>query len=97
MYTNKNYDIAFVDYRFKDGTAFDLIQKLGAIPTIFLTNPGQEEIAAMAMERGAYDYLIKDAKKKALAVVVVRKVATNSAACRARRRGAGRGAGGRST
>ena len=63
---NKNYDIAFVDYRFKDGTAFDLIQKLGAIPTIFLTNPGQEEIAAMAMERGAYDYLIKDAKKNYL-------------------------------
>ncbi len=63
---DRNYDVAFVDYRFKDGTAFDLIQKLGAIPTIFLTNPGQEEIAAMAMERGAYDYLIKDAKKNYL-------------------------------
>jgi PAS domain S-box-containing protein len=60
------YDIALVDYRFKDGTAFDLLQKLGTIPAIFLTNPGQEEIAAMALERGAYDYLIKDAKKNYL-------------------------------
>ena len=62
----KSYDIALVDYRFKDGTAFDLIQKMGTIPTIFLTNPGQEEIAAMALERGAYDYLIKDSKKNYL-------------------------------
>ena len=61
-----HYDIALVDYRFKDGTAFDLLQKLGTIPAIFLTNPGQEEIAAMALERGAYDYLIKDSKKNYL-------------------------------
>ena len=54
------YDVALVDYRFRDGTAFDLLQKLGTTPAIFLTNPGQEEIAAMALERGAYDYLIKD-------------------------------------
>lgn len=60
------YDMALVDYRFKDGTAFDLLQKLGPTPAIFLTNPGQEEIAAMALERGAYDYLIKDAKKNYL-------------------------------
>lgn len=60
------YDIALVDYRFKDGTAFDLLQELDTIPAIFLTNPGQEEIAAMALERGAYDYLIKDARKNYL-------------------------------
>lgn len=61
-----SYDVALVDYRFKDGTAFDLLQKLGTTPTIFLTNPGQEEIAAIALERGAYDYLIKDARKNYL-------------------------------
>ena len=60
------YDIVLVDYRFKDGTAFDLLEQLGSIPSILLTNPGQEEIAAMALERGAYDYLIKDAEKNYL-------------------------------
>lgn len=62
----KAYDIAIIDYRFSDGTAFDLLRKLGDTPAVFLTASGQEEIAAMVLERGAYDYLFKDPGKNYL-------------------------------
>ena len=54
------YDVVLIDYRFSDGTVFDLLDDLGDTPSIFLTEDGQEEIAAMALKRGAYDYLMKD-------------------------------------
>lgn len=54
------YDVVLIDYRFSDGTIFDLLDELGETPSIFLTEDGQEEIAAMALKRGAYDYIMKD-------------------------------------
>ena len=36
------YDIALLDYRFKDGTAFDLLRALGTTPIIFLTGMGRD-------------------------------------------------------
>jgi len=57
---NSSYDIALLDYRFDDGTAFDILDEVRTTPTIFLIDPGEEELAAVALHRGAYDYLIKD-------------------------------------
>ena len=55
-----HYDIALLDYRFDDGTAFDVLDEVRGTPTIFLVDPGEEELAAVALHRGAYDFLIKD-------------------------------------
>ena len=63
------YDVALIDYRFTDGTAFDLLQQLGETPAIFLSGTGTEELVAMALERGAYDYLIKDPGHNYLALL----------------------------
>lgn len=63
------YDVAVIDYRFTDGTAFDLLKDLGETPAIFLTGTGEEEIAAMVLERGAYDYLMKDASRNYLVLL----------------------------
>jgi len=60
------YDVAIIDYRFSDGTAFDLLNELGETPAIFLTEDGQEEIAAMVLKRGAYDYVMKDRNRNYL-------------------------------
>lgn len=57
---SRKYDLALIDYRFSDGTVFDLLQQLGSTPAVFLTRSGQEEVAALVMERGAYDFLMKD-------------------------------------
>ena len=73
---NTSYDIALIDYRFSDGTVFDLLQRLGETPAIFLTEDGQQDIAAMALDRGAYDYLIKDSNRNYLTLLpgTIRKV-----------------------
>ena len=67
----RDYDVALIDYRFRDGTALDLLQKLGDTPAIFLTGTGQEEIAAMVVGRGAYDFLVKDANRNYLTLLPV--------------------------
>ena len=55
-----HYDVVLVDYRFSDGTVFDLLEQADDVPVVFLTEGGQESAAALALKRGAYDYLIKD-------------------------------------
>jgi len=54
------FDLILTDHNLGDGTAFDIIDKAGNVPVIFVTAGGDEEIAAKAMRNGAYDYLIKD-------------------------------------
>ncbi len=79
------YDIVLIDYRFNDGTAFDLLNQIGDTPAIFLTGGGQEEIAALALKRGAYDYLIKDASHSYLMLLpgTIQKVMVRKEAERA--------------
>lgn len=62
LLNNKHYDLALIDFKLKDGTAFDVIEKIDNIPFIILTGAGDEIIATQAMKRGAYDYIIKDIK-----------------------------------
>lgn len=58
--TEAHYDVVLVDYRFSDGTVLDLLENPHDVPVIFLAEEGQESTAALALKRGAYDYLIRD-------------------------------------
>ena len=60
LLNHKHYDIALIDYKLSDGTAFDVIEKIADTPFIILTGVGDEIVATQAMKRGAYDYIIKD-------------------------------------
>jgi DNA-binding response OmpR family regulator len=60
LLNHKHYDIALIDYKLSDGTAFDVIEKIEDTPFIILTGVGDEIVATQAMKRGAYDYIIKD-------------------------------------
>lgn len=61
--TSNNYDLYFVDYRLGIKTGLDLLRDAIAAgceqPIVLLTGKGTQEIDVMAMESGAYDYLIK--------------------------------------
>src|SRR4030042_2443318 len=55
------FDIALLDYRLSDGTAFDICKYVpDSTPFVIVTGRGDEEIAVQAMKAGASDYLIKD-------------------------------------
>jgi len=56
----ENFDIALIDFKLGDGTAFNIIDILKKTPFIILTGAGDENIAIQAMKKGAYDYIIKD-------------------------------------
>ncbi len=63
------FDIIITDYLLGDGTAFDILSSVSAIPIIFVTGAGDEEIAIKAMKAGAYDYLIKDQERNYLKIL----------------------------
>jgi len=60
---SNTYDIYFMDYRLGARTGLDLMREAIASgcskPVILLTGKGTPEIDKLAMESGAYDYLIK--------------------------------------
>jgi PAS domain S-box-containing protein len=64
-----SFDVAVIDYRLGDGTAFDIYVMLKNTPTIFTTGAGDEEIAIKAMKSGVYDYLVKDPSRNYLKVL----------------------------
>jgi len=65
----REFDIVIADYRLGDGTAFDLIEHIRALPVVFVTGSGSEEVAVRAMHVGAADYLIKDPERNYLKVL----------------------------
>jgi PAS domain S-box-containing protein len=66
---SRNFDIVIIDYMLPDGTGLDLLSSITAIPVIFTTGAGSEELAVKAMKAGAYDYLIKDPGRSYLTVL----------------------------
>lgn len=56
-----NYEIILLASRLPDGTGLDLVEKIKKPPAIFIAASGDEAMAAEAMKRGAYSYLIKNA------------------------------------
>ena len=74
---SRKFDLVILDYMLGDGTGLEILTQIkGAVPVIFVTGSGDEEIAATAMKMGAYDYLIKDPERNYLTVLpqTVRKV-----------------------
>lgn len=62
--TQEAFDLILSDYRLGPIDCFEMIEELKnhgvSLPIIILTGQGNEEVAAMAIGRGAEDYLIKD-------------------------------------
>lgn len=54
------FDVVIADYMLGDGTAFDVLAATRAVPVIFVTGSGNEEVAVRALKAGAADYLTKD-------------------------------------
>jgi PAS domain S-box-containing protein len=71
MIDPENFDIIIADYDLGDGTIFDVIDFINNIPIIITTGGGGEAIAAKAMGKGAFDYLIKDIDRNYLKVLPV--------------------------
>lgn len=61
-----SYDVVLLDYELGDGTGLELLSSVGATPAVIITGNGSEQIAAEAMRRGAYDYLVKDPERNYL-------------------------------
>jgi PAS domain S-box-containing protein len=63
MLSQKEFDIIFLDYRLPNITGLDILEKLAAkqnlIPVVMMTGEGNEQIAAKAIQSGAFDYLVK--------------------------------------
>jgi two-component system cell cycle sensor histidine kinase/response regulator CckA len=59
----KSYDVILMDYRLPDGTGLDALAELPKrgyrIPVIMVTGQGDERVAAMTIQRGASDYVVK--------------------------------------
>ncbi len=65
------FDVIIIDYFLGDGTAFDILDLIVNIPTIFVSGVDDAEIAVKAMNSGAYDYLIKDENHSYLAFLPI--------------------------
>lgn len=63
---SKHYDILIIDYRLRDGIAFDLMDKDSPMAYLILTGLGDELIASESIKLGAFDYIIKDSAGKYL-------------------------------
>jgi PAS domain S-box-containing protein len=55
-----SFDAIICDYFLGDGTGFEILELNYNIPIIVITGTGSEEVAVLALKKGAYDYLIKD-------------------------------------
>ena len=66
-----NFDIFIADYNLGDGTIFDVMDLMKNVPTIITTGAGGEDIAAKAMRKGVFDYLIKDVDRNYLKVIPI--------------------------
>ena len=63
------FDVVLVDFLLGDATGLDVMRDVHDAPVVFVTGSGSEEIAAEAMRRGAYDYLVKDPQRNYLQVL----------------------------
>ena len=65
-------DVVVTDVSLGDGRAFEILDLLAEIPTIFVTGAGDLDTAVEAMRRGAADYLVKDPEREYLKVLPLR-------------------------
>jgi len=55
------FDVIVLDYLLGDGTAFDLFDNAKGTPVVVVTGSEDAEIAVQSIQKGAYDYITKDA------------------------------------
>ena len=67
----QTFDVVIADYRLGRDTCVTLFDDLRGTPLVIVTGTGDEATAVLAMKRGAYDYLIKDAQGSYLTVLPV--------------------------
>lgn len=60
LLATEQLDLVLMDYTLADGTAFDLLEAAGDLPSLILAGSGDEGIAVEAIKRGVSDYLVKD-------------------------------------
>ncbi|MBN4081500.1 response regulator [bacterium AH-315-C07] len=60
LLAENKFDIILSDFQLPGGNAFDVIELAEGIPTIIVTGAGGEETAIEAINKGAYDYMVKD-------------------------------------
>ncbi len=57
------YDVLLLDYNLPDGTGLDALAEIPTrgyqLPVVMVTGRGDERVAALAIQRGAVDYLVK--------------------------------------
>lgn len=54
------FDIAILDFQLPDASGLDLLSEIAhAVPVVFYTGHGSEDVAVQAMKRGAVDYIVK--------------------------------------
>lgn len=66
---NRLFDVILSDINFIDGHIFDILPHTGGTPCIVTTARGYEEIAVMAIKKGASDYLVRDVEQKYLEIL----------------------------
>ncbi len=58
---DRHFTVILTDYLLPDGNALDLLELAGQNSVvIIMTNTGNEIVAVNALQRGAYDYVVKD-------------------------------------
>jgi signal transduction histidine kinase/HPt (histidine-containing phosphotransfer) domain-containing protein len=66
----EHFDSVILDYRLKDGNAFDIFEYVtNKAPIIFLSSITDLNLAVKAMRTGAYDYLVKDIERHYLSFI----------------------------
>jgi signal transduction histidine kinase len=66
----RTFDVAIVEQRLGDGIGIDLLPTLLGTPAVILTRPGDEAIAAHAIQAGAYGLLVRDSGRRYLHLLV---------------------------
>ncbi|QGY40664.1 response regulator [Pseudodesulfovibrio cashew] len=72
----KDYDVIFLDVRLPDGNSLDILPEIMALPqppeVIILTGKGDPDGAEVAIEGGAWDYLLKPSSVREISLTLGR-------------------------
>ena len=63
------FDVVLTDFHLGDGSGLELLRLGLDVPVVVITGAGGEETAVQAMRAGAFDYLVKDTRRRYLEMV----------------------------
>ena len=67
----ERFDVVLTDFHLGDGSGLELLRLGLDVPVVVITGAGGEETAVQAMRAGAFDYLVKDTRRRYLEMVAV--------------------------